>query len=297
MEAPVVPTEPDQSAAVAAALGLESAPAPETPAPPPVEAAPFDPASFTIPDRISDTAPKALEKFKNKTLLDIAKSYEESEKGFHGKAQELAQARREAEELRTKLAAAEQYARMNQQPAAPQAPLDPWQGVNPDSDIITDPRKVLDRTLSEGERRAHLVAQQEAAKVRDEIVNGIRAEREQEAIFNTFEVAKFKLRQAGYNLTDDQWKEDLKFIAPVVAREEQLFNPERYVQHFQYLRGPIKATLPKEGNPPVAARTATAAPHVPTISSEERQLRERLANVWGMSGDERANYIERGGKQ
>jgi hypothetical protein len=282
---------------VSAALGLEPAQAaPQVPEPAP-EPAPFDPASFTIPDRFSESAPKALDKFKNKTLLDIAKSYEESEKGFHAKAQESAQIRRENEELKARLAAAEQFAKMSQQPTAAPTPHDPWQGVNPDAEIITDPRRVLDRTLSESERRAQLVAQQEAMKVRDEIVNGLRAEKEEAAIFNTFEIAKFKLRQAGYTLSDDQWKDDLTYIAPRVAREGNLFAPDAYVEHFQKLRGPIKATLPKEGNPPVAARAATAPPSVPTISSEERQLRERLANVWGMVGDERKNYIERGGRQ
>lgn len=294
---PEVPTQPDASVIVSSALGLESAPPPETPAPEPIDEGPIDLASLIIPDRIGDTAPKALEKFKRKSLLDLAKSYEESEKGFHAKAQEAAQTRRENEELKARLAAAEQFAKMTQQPAAAPAPHDPWHGVNPDSDIITDPRRVLDRTLSESERRAQLVAQQEAAKVRDEIVRGIQAEREEAAIFNTFEIAKFKLLQAGYTLSDDQWKDDLTYIAPRVAKEGQLFSPDAYVEHFQKLRGPIRATLPKEGNPPVASRAATAPPSVPTITSEERALRERLANVWGMTGDERKNYIERGGKQ
>lgn len=297
METPAVTTQPSEAEAINSALGLESAPAPEAPAPAPVVEAPFDPASITIPDRAAVNAPKAFEKFKNKTLTDVFTSYEEAEKGFHTKAQEAAQARREAEELRMKLAAAEQTARMLQQPPQPVAPHDPYQGVNPDSDIITDPRKVLDRTLSEAERRAQAIAQQESAKVRQEIISGLQAEREEQAIFNTFEIAKFKLRQAGYTLSDDQWKEDLKFIAPVVAREEQLFNPDRYVQHFQYLRGGVRATLPVEGNPPVAARAATAPPSIPSINKEARQVRERLADAFGFTGDERKRYIERGGEQ
>src|SRR5688500_11784763 len=109
METPAVPTQLDETAAsINSALGLESAQAaPEAP-PAPVEELSFDPASFTIPDRIVDTAPKALDKFKSKTLLDIAKSYEESEKGFTRKAQEAAEFRRENEELKARLAAAEQ---------------------------------------------------------------------------------------------------------------------------------------------------------------------------------------------
>lgn len=295
METPEVPSQPEEiGTSINTALGLESAP-PETPAVP-VEEAPFDPATYTIPDRIIEGAPKSFEKFRNKALTDFAISYENVEKSFHQKAQEAAQARKEAEDLRIRLAAAEQLARITQQPQVPQQPVDKWQGANPAEHVITDPQRVFDRTLSVAEQRAQEIAQKAATEAEQRIEAKLQREREEQAVFQTFETAKSELRAAGYDISDEQWREDLKFIAPVAAREGQLFNTKWYVESFSRLKGPIKASLPKEGNPPVAARTSTAPTAVPSINREDRAIRERFADALGFTGEERKNYIERGGQ-
>lgn len=252
--------------------------APEEPTAP---SEPSTPATLIIPLN------KVPEKFRSKPEA-IVEAYENAEKQMHAATQERAQLRREMDELRARLAAADQVTRMT----TPQSPeLNHWQkaGINPGEDIIVSPDKVGDHLLSEAERRAQAVATRAA----QEAANQVRAEMQQQqsaaALITAFETAKKSLRDSGYTLSDEDWKRDLGYIAPAVARENEqnpgaVFDHNRYVEHFRVLKGaPAKATLPTEGAPPVAARSATVqnAPPVPTLNREDQQLQKAIHGALG----------------
>ncbi len=301
MDTPEVTSEPTSEAAlVNAALGLEPreavAPPPE---PTPVEEPAFDPATIKIPSRKAvDGVPKAYEKFKDKSLTDVFTSYENAEKWGHEKSQEAAQLRRELEEERARRAAAEQVAKMT--PAQEPVTQDYWQkaGINPNEQLFTEPQRVLDTTLTEAERRAAVAAEAAVRKAQQEWQAKQDEEKFASNAFATFEAAKLKLQKLGYDVSDEQWREELTYIAPVVYRTGRTLDPDAYVEHYGKLKGaPAKAQLPTEGNPPISAKSSSStAQSVPTIGREEKALRARLADAFGFSEAEKENYIKRGGE-
>lgn len=239
----------------------------------------FDPATIAIPDY---AAGPTLEKFRGKHLGDVVRSYEESQRAMHQRSQEAAQARRENEELKTRLAVAEQIARMNPAPA-PAPPADIWTqaGVNPDVEIINNPRGLLELAIAEAERRARVGAAEEAGKVRSEVSQENEERERAHAYIGTWDAAKAQIRALGHELTDQQWVDDLGYIMFKLGPEAQAdpsaaFTVSRYVDHFTRLRGaPSRATLPTEGAPPVASRAAAVNPkaaQVPTLPAEQADL-------------------------
>lgn len=277
----------------AAAEQLGSAPAPETPeapeAPAATAAAPevaqFDPATIRIPETAQ--LPEHAQKYRGKSLAEVIELERRTQQYGFEKAQEAAQARREADELRARLAAAEQLARMNQKPPEPEVSTDPWTraGVDPNETIITDPRRVAEVTISEAERRSIEAARQVVAQEVGSMRQQIQREREEQTLIATFELAKHEVRKAGHNISDDDWVNALRYIGPAIEQENRetpgvVFDPKRYVAHYTALRGvPARPTLPTEGNPPVAARSAAVAPESspkPSVSREKRQLYEQV---------------------
>lgn len=288
---PEVP-QPSGSVAVDAfnkALAEVPAEQRESSAPEPT-APPETPATFAIPlERIP-------EKFR-KNPEAIFEAYQNAEKYMHEKSTESARLAKEAEELRTRLAVVEQVQKM--QPQAP--PQTSWQkaGINPQEDIIVAPEKVAAHVIDEAKRaaaeEAQKYAQAEAAK--------LRAEKNQEdqtrALFWALDQAKVKAKEAGYDFSDDEYRQVLQYVGPVVAEEAKQnpnapFDPNRYVEHIKVLKGnPTKPSLPTEGAPPIAARSATmksSAP-VPTLDKETRDKALQIAKGLGWSKEQTQEYL------
>lgn len=254
-----------------------AAPQSETPA-----AEPQSPATIIIP------LSKIPEKFRSKPE-SIVEAYENAEKTMHGATAEAARLRKEAEELRVKLATAEQVSRMTQQPQ--QQPQNHWQqaGINPGEDIITSPDKVGDHILTQATKRAEEAALKAAAQVEAKLQAQKQTEEQTRALFWALDTAKVRAKEAGYDFTDDEYKNVLMYVGPVVAEEAKQnpnapYDPNRYVEHIKMLKGaPTKAALPTEGAPPVASRSATMqnAPSVPTLSREDAQLQKAINGALG----------------
>lgn len=278
-----------------------AAPATETPAPP---APAFDPATITIPD-VAELPPH-FQKFKGKDLNAVIGAQLETERWGHSKAEEAAKARRENEELKARLAAMEQVAKVfpQQQPQ----PQDHWQkaGVNPNETIFTDPRSVLDATRSMTLEEARQYAEQAAARAAETTKAELRAERLREnegaAYFNAFEAARAELNSKGYNLTPEQWAQELadSKIANYVqfAEPDARFNPKRYVELYAMAK-PLAAkpnVVPTETAPPIASRPATVdttAATKPSIPRERRQALKQIGEGFGFSGDRLEGYIQK----
>ena len=284
----------DVAAQVRAALGQETVP--ENPAPAPEPPAVPDLAAIRVPEH--EIVP---EKFRGKGLSDVFEAHRNAEQYMHAKANEAAQARRENEELKTRLAAAEQFAKMAQQPPPPApAPVDVWtaRGINPEEAVITDTRRFAEATRDIAVEGARAAAREETQKVRAEWENDQTAQRQADGLVKTWDTAKEALRARGHNISDDQWKNDLAYIAPAVVRENDVFNTDRYVAHYEYLKGTPavqKPTVPSEGNPPVSSRTA-AGPQAsarPSVSRERTAIVEQIGRSLGFEGDRLKNYINR----
>lgn len=242
----------------------------------------FDPATIRIPNRqFVEHVPKALEKFKDKTLVDFATSYEEAERMMHAKAAEAAQTRRENEELRTRLTAAEQYARMSQQPAPTAQQHDPYEGLDVDTAGVTDMRGFADRTLAEARR----IAKEEAATAAQQSRAQVNAERETDAhaaqLVTAFELSRAEVgKLIGRDVPIEEWQSDLQDLARIVHSREphRQYDHKAYVETYVRLRGVPKVSVPTEGNPPIAARPASVKPDkpTPTLSREADQLNKQI---------------------
>lgn len=285
-----VTSQPSDARGIVAKHLADYAPEPETPQAPEVEAAPapeeFDPATIRIPNqKFVTNVPKALEKFKDKTLVDLATSYEEAERAMHTKAEEAARYHRENDELKARLAAAEQYARMT--PAQPTVQTDPYtqRGIKLDEAIITDPRSVMATTLDEARR----IAREEAEKAANASGEKSRAEFQQaenaRRLIGALESARMEASKLyGAEIPIEQWREDVMYIAPRVkwendnGSEGRIYDPRAYVDHYTRLKGAPKASVPTEGNPPVAARPANVRSEraAPTLTREEALIRKQI---------------------
>lgn len=234
-----------------------------------------------VPDPATSRVP---EKFRGKSIEEVADSAHNAEQRMHQATEEAARLRRENEDFRIRLIAQEQL----RAPAPPQSPVDPWaaSGIVPEEAVITDTRRFADTTLNMAEERARRAAAEESAKAiqgfRDEQSNIQRGQQQAGALIGTWEAAKAAIRAEGYELSEDQWRTDLDFIAPQVARENNqrdgvIYDPTAYVAQFKRLRGVVaqRAVIPTEGNPPVAARSASVSPSTPgapTVSREKKQI-------------------------
>lgn len=287
-------------AAFEAALAKQESAAPETPASEAQSEAPavIDPATIDIPAH--DTVP---EKFRGKKLTDAFESIKNAERFMHEKAGEAAQLRKEREELMARLAAAEQFARMTQQPPQPQKPVDPWGGANPAELVITEPDRFVNTTIAMAEQRASAAAEAAARKVAEGETQKLRDQAAAQALISTFETARKQLGDKGYDVSDEVWHPHLAKVARILKVENDsepgaLYDPNRYVNYYTAIAPSpqAKATIPAEGNPPVAAKPA-AGPAVvqgrPTVSREQRQLYEQIGKAAGLSGDRLKAYIER----
>ncbi len=263
---PATVPEPSGSVAVAAFKQAEIAAGVEpTPATEPEEAQPATQSSIVIP--IS----KVPEKFRANPDA-VFGAYENSERAFHGKAQEAAQLKRDNEALNARLAAAEQVNRMN--PVA--KPAEP----NLSEMVITETPRFVETI----EQRAGRIARDESDKASRAVVQEFRIEQAQRdqgnMLIATFESAKAQARKQGFEVSDQEWPKFVNYAARVIKDEspERLLDPSAYIEHLSVMRGTPKASLPTEGNPPVAARAAQAPSKAapPTLSREDQQLKKRI---------------------
>lgn len=288
---------------VNAAVASQESATPETPvaaAPPP---APFDPATIKIPD--IESLPPHLLKFKGKDLNAISSSLLETERWGHSKSEEAAKFKRDNDDLRARLAAAEQVRSMLPQPAA--QPPDPWGGINPNEAIFTDPQRVLDTNRQISTAEAKRMADEAEQRAVSKFEATLQKRDEANAFFLTFEAARNDLANRGYNLTQEQWNEHLRDVAsPIAADPARRFVATEYAnafveraERYSAFRPAAKPpTIPTEGAPPLASRTATVDPGTdkPTISRETRQLWKQVGEGLGFTGDRLKSFIESAGE-
>ncbi len=295
MAEPEVPSQPSQAADI---LGKVFAPESIPQAEAAAEDEGFDTATITIPDqKFAAGVPKSLEKVRGKTLTAVGELIEQTDRWGHENAQKAAQAQRENEDLRSRLAAAEQYARMNAQPQTPQPIYDPYQGINTDEAIITAPRQVLDRTLTEADRRAAEIAQRTV----NAAIQADRNERNQVTaateLVTAFEMARGQVsKMVGREITTDEWRDELQDVARIVKEREpgRMFDHNVYAETYARLKGVPKATIPTEGNPGLSSRPSTANARVQTTTSENADLRAAIGRALGKEklGDKYKNWVK-----
>lgn len=279
---------------------LDSAPA--TPqAPEPLTAVETPQAS--APATIAIPVDRVPEKFKQKPEA-VFEAYENAERAMHQRANEASQFRREADELRAKLAAAEQFAKLQQQPKPPE--VDPWGGLKPEEAVITDTRRFAESIRTQAVEEARKAAREETDRVKTEVRQDQSNRDSATALVKTWDAARDMIRASGHQISDEQWKADLGYIAPAVVRENDqapgvVLNPKRYVEHYNYLRGaPPKPSIPTEASPPISGRPSVIAAQqpesIPSISRETRQTRETIAAAMkshGLMNDkEVADYLK-----
>ena len=303
-QAPPAPI-PDAAEIITSTFGGGSADAPAAPTTP--ETPKFDPASVVIPQEAD--LPPHFQKFKGKTLADVIGLDLQTQQWATTKAQEAATAKREAEDLRARLAAAEQIAKMTPQ-KAPEAPADPFAGIDIEHELFRDPKKVVtmlrEQLRTELREEQKVAARAEAERVGGEIGGRINSERAAAMQIATFDTAKDQLKAAGIEFPKhDDYVAMLGFVMPTIAQQakaegnpQALYEPERIVNAIRFLRGsapPVVATVPNEAAPPIPARTAQVMvkqPNVPTVSREHRQLYEQIGKGLGFEGPALENYIQ-----
>lgn len=252
------------------------------------EEAPFDPATIKIPNRqFSPNASKALEKFKDKTIADLATSYEEAERTMHSRAQEASDLRRQLDTERAARIAAEQFQRMVAQPQ--QTPQDIYQraGVNLDEAIITDPTRVMATTLEEARRIAREESERAAYEWRSQAQAEAQESQNRNVLLSALEMARGEVgKLIGKEISIPEWQNELQDVARLVQMREpeRVFDHKAYVETYTRLRGVPKVSVPAEGNPPVNAKPSSVKSErqAPTMTREEQQLSRAIRKAMGL---------------
>lgn len=227
--------------------------------------------------------------FKGKPAAEAIKSYREAEKRLH----EVGYQRNRLEaELAAKDVLIEQLNRQLK-PQEPQRPVSPWEGVDLQEKIITDPAAVLQTQ----EQRLRAEFEQRLATERSQILEQMQATEHQRELVRRIEAAGERAREAlGYS--KEQWP------SVVAVVQSELLNPQsQYVTELggvfseqawvQAVNDVVPRLVPQKQNnpavtqpaePPGAKRASVAqvtSQAKPKLAAEDKHIASTFKAVFG----------------